>query len=65
MKNLEKYGVQEMNAQDIRDIDGGGILVVIAIVIGLTTAGHFVMKNAREKNKRNGQGSVSSRSRRR
>jgi len=37
----------------ILEIDGGGIWVVIAIVIGLTTAGHFIMRDARKKNKRN------------
>ncbi len=39
MKNLENYGVQEMNASEIKEIDGGvfgwdDILIGIAIAAG-------------------------------
>ncbi len=37
MKNLENYGVQEMNAKEIREVDGGSILgfLAVAFVVGV------------------------------
>jgi len=36
MKNLETMGVQEMNAEEMRNAEGGSILAIaIAFVIGL------------------------------
>jgi hypothetical protein len=36
MKNLENYGVQEMNKQDIKDTEGGFImLLAFAVAAGV------------------------------
>lgn len=32
MKNLDNYGVQELNAEQVENTDGGFILAVIAVV---------------------------------
>lgn len=33
MKNLENYGVLEMDAKEIRDIDGGWLLAAIGLYL--------------------------------
>lgn len=35
MKNLDlnKYGVQEMNAMEMRETDGGGLLLFLILVV--------------------------------
>ena len=40
MKNLEKFGVQELDAAEVVGIDGGlfGIITGVAAVLGLTVA---------------------------
>ena len=40
MKNLEKFGVQELNQQEILEINGGSAFL-IGIGIGLAVAGLF------------------------
>jgi len=44
MKNLENYGVQEMNAKEIREIEGGGWkAVLLGVIVGLMSdAGYFL-----------------------
>jgi len=31
MKNLENYGVQELNAREIRETEGGFLIVILVI----------------------------------
>lgn len=38
MKNLENYGVQEMNAKDIRETDGGFLIFLLAFGVGYMIA---------------------------
>ena len=44
MKNLENYGVQELNAKEIRETDGG-IIGLDDILIGLVIAVGTVIVN--------------------
>jgi len=34
MKNLENYGVQELNAKEIKETDGGFLDLLLSFVIG-------------------------------
>jgi len=44
MKNLENYGVQPLNAQEIRGIDGGGWRAfLLGIIVGsITNSGYYM-----------------------
>ncbi|CAI8208780.1 MAG: Uncharacterised protein [Formosa sp. Hel1_33_131] len=68
MKNLENYGVLELNAKEIRETDGGGFFVILGIVVVATYLGHLWISNSRKKNERNGhsttaRGTLTSRAR--
>ena len=42
MKNLENYGVQELNANEINEIDGGGSFVkLVASLFGKLTEYYY------------------------
>jgi len=43
MKNLENYGVQELNAKEIRDVDGGDI--GLSILAGLIIWEYMIQLN--------------------
>jgi len=47
MKNLEKYGVQEMSSKEVRNTDGGiaPIIWVIIVVGGLLLSGDTTDKS--------------------
>tara|TARA_B110000208_G_scaffold189110_1_gene250024 strand:- start:1819 stop:2007 length:189 start_codon:yes stop_codon:yes gene_type:complete len=40
MKNLQNYGVQEMNAEEIREIDGGNWLKALRVFAAAAAAIH-------------------------
>jgi len=48
MKNLENYGVQEMNAEEIRETDGGSIWVVLGVIASVIAIGAAIDAAAEE-----------------
>ena len=44
--NLQNLGVQEMNAQEIRETEGGGIFTILIIVAAVTAIGSIILNNS-------------------
>ena len=45
MKNLENYGVLQMNAQEMRETDGGFPWLILGIVAIVTVIGSSILNN--------------------
>lgn len=44
MKNLEIMGVQEMDAAEMKNIEGGSLLVLAIVTLACGVAGYFIAK---------------------
>ncbi len=48
MKNLEKFGVQELGTQEMKNVNGGGIFL-LAVLLGVIVGAAFGIGECIEK----------------